>query len=212
MVADDLSQAKQQLRSQVLAQRRRRSASLRTQDAYGLREALTGVVEDLPPGDVAAFVPLATEPPLLLALESLHNCGRKIWVPVVEAHHAMRWCLWTPTTPLVPGPMSGLREPAGARHGIEIFEHVRLLVVPAVAVGEDGARLGFGGGYYDRFLEQLKQTYGLPKCLVCVFSHEVLPPARLPREPHDCVIHHALTERGILALGSSYSETVSTPE
>ena len=66
-----------------------------------------------------------------------------------------------------------------------------LCLVPALSATRDGARLGYGGGFYDRFLESFPGISLLPlySALVC---------DTLPLEPTDQVIRHILTEKGEL--------------
>lgn len=193
--------AKTGLRRRILAERRRRSPEVREAASHALAEHLMRKVAVTSTGDLAAFLPLDTEPPLLAALEAAHRGGHRVWVPVVTSDRAMLWCRWRPDVALVAGSLPGLREPVGPRHDIEVFETIRLMVIPAVAVGADGVRLGFGGGYYDRFLERLQSVQPLPEMLACVFHDEILKPGIVPHESHDAVMTQALTERGIVALG-----------
>lgn len=191
------------LRRRILTSRGRRAPEVRRAASHALSEHLMRELAGTAPGDLAAFLPLDTEPPLLAALEAAHRAGHRIWVPVVESDRAMRWCRWRPGIALAPGSLPGLREPVGPRHDIEIFRAVGLMVIPAVAVDADGVRLGFGGGYYDRFLERLAAAQPLPDMIACVFHDEILTAGSIPREPHDAVMTKALTERGVVALGRS---------
>ncbi|MCT1802356.1 MULTISPECIES: 5-formyltetrahydrofolate cyclo-ligase [Kocuria] len=198
---------KADLRRRILTERRRRSPQVRQAAAHALTEHLMRELARTSTGDLAAFLPLDTEPPLLAALEAADQAGHRVWVPVVETDRAMRWCQWRPGIALAPGSLPGLREPIGPRHDIEVFRTIALMVIPAVAVGADGVRLGFGGGYYDRFLEKLAAAHPLPEMLACVFHDEILVAGSIPREPHDAVMTKALTERGVVGLGSSKNHT-----
>lgn len=78
---------------------------------------------------------------------------------------------------LVSGPW-GLREPP-ASAPVVVPEAADVVVVPGLAMGRDGSRLGYGGGYYDRFLTEatgaLRVGVVWAACLVDA----------LPTEPHD---------------------------
>ena len=68
---------------------------------------------------------------------------------------------------------------------------VDVVVVPGVAFTRDGHRLGQGGGWYDRFLPQLR-----PACTtigVC-FREQVVD--AVPVEPHDVAIDLVVTDAG----------------
>ena len=69
-----------------------------------------------------------------------------------------------------------------------------LVIVPGLAFTADGARLGQGGGWYDRFLSAVRSdctTIG-----VC-FSEQVVD--ALPVEPHDVAVDHVVTDEGSVA-------------
>ena len=67
---------------------------------------------------------------------------------------------------------------------------LELVFVPALAYDKSGYRLGYGGGYYDRYLRDITSfTVGL--------ARERLMKEVLPREPHDIAVECVLTECGI---------------
>jgi len=68
-----------------------------------------------------------------------------------------------------------------------------LVLVPALAFDNQGYRLGYGGGYYDRFLEGLNRE-GIPHTAVGL-AFSVCRTEALPREPHDIPVHIILDER-----------------
>ena len=72
-----------------------------------------------------------------------------------------------------------------------IREDIDLTIVPCVGAASDGRRLGRGGGYYDRFLS----AYRGRTLLLC---RGVLLRDDIPREPHDILIPHLVTEEGIV--------------
>lgn len=64
-------------------------------------------------------------------------------------------------------------------------------IVPGLAFTPDGQRLGQGGGWYDRFLAEVRD--GCVTVGVCF--HEQLVDV-LPVEPHDVAVRHVVTDRG----------------
>ncbi|MEX5237559.1 5-formyltetrahydrofolate cyclo-ligase [Kocuria arenosa] len=195
------AEAKARLRRELMAARARRSRAAREHAAVAFDRHLAELLADRPHLDVAAYLPLATEPPLEPALVAAHHRGHRIWVPVCEPGRRLSWARWTPGTAVRTGGAGGLREPVGARHGPEVMHAVGLLLVPALAVAPDGARLGFGGGYYDRFLAALPRTaHPELRTAVCVFADEVLPAGTVPVEELDAPVPLALTEKGTVRL------------
>jgi 5-formyltetrahydrofolate cyclo-ligase len=65
-----------------------------------------------------------------------------------------------------------------------------LLLVPLLAFDGHGTRLGQGGGYYDRSLEQL----AVPAIGIAHAAQEV---DFISREPHDRTLIAILTEQGL---------------
>jgi 5-formyltetrahydrofolate cyclo-ligase len=77
----------------------------------------------------------------------------------------------------------GVREPQGPAVDESLID---LVVVPGLAFTPAGARLGYGGGFYDRFLPLVSA----PHVGVC-FAEQVLDD--LPVEPHDIRVQHVVS-------------------
>ncbi|WP_053367142.1 5-formyltetrahydrofolate cyclo-ligase [Bacillus sp. FJAT-27245] len=81
----------------------------------------------------------------------------------------------------------GLLEPIVEQTEHADLNDISLLVVPGLAFTRDGYRLGFGGGYYDRFLARYKgETASL------AFNCQIVE--QLPIEEHDRPVGLILTE------------------
>ena len=81
-----------------------------------------------------------------------------------------------------PTAVDGDRQLSMARRAYEVAraDEVDLWICPGLAFTARGARLGFGGGWYDRFLARAKpgaKAYGV------AYDFQVLP--NLPQQPHD---------------------------
>ena len=72
-----------------------------------------------------------------------------------------------------------------------------LILVPALAFDGDGYRLGYGGGYYDRFLQGLSEA-GIPVTTVGL-AYGVCVTNTLPHEIHDIPVHFIIDERRIIS-------------
>ena len=68
---------------------------------------------------------------------------------------------------------------------------LEIVIVPALTYDMNGYRLGYGGGYYDRYL------HGIP-ALTLGLARERLIRDELPIEPHDIPVKRIVTERGVL--------------
>lgn len=67
---------------------------------------------------------------------------------------------------------------------------IDLLIVPGLVFSEDGYRVGFGGGYYDRYLENFNN-----ETLSLAWSEQILE--ELPINDYDIAVGKILTEKGI---------------
>jgi 5-formyltetrahydrofolate cyclo-ligase len=137
---------------------------------------------------VAAYVPVGAEP----AADGLLVPG--VLLPVLLPDGDLDWAVYDGR--LEAGPR-GLRQPAGPRLGRDAVAGCDLVVVPALAVGRDGGRLGRGGGSYDRALARVTgRTVAL--------LHDGELRDRVPTEPHDRRVTAAATPSGgLVALPSS---------
>jgi 5-formyltetrahydrofolate cyclo-ligase len=70
-----------------------------------------------------------------------------------------------------------------------------VVVVPALALGRDGSRLGYGGGYYDAFLAET------PAARVGVAFAACLVPS-VPSEPHDARLDAVVTEDEVVRVSA----------
>ena len=75
-----------------------------------------------------------------------------------------------------------------------------LCIIPGLAAGRDGTRLGYGGGFYDRFLPRFRGSL-----LFAVYERFVFK--TLPHEPHDFLIDplDIITEKGEDAYADPHS-------
>ena len=86
----------------------------------------------------------------------------------------------------------GIREPDESAPRATLTERT-LCVVPALAVDRGGYRLGYGKGYYDRFLSSF-----VGRSLVAILSSLVCE--RLPRNDTDIPLNTIITETGAIRL------------
>jgi 5-formyltetrahydrofolate cyclo-ligase len=147
----------------------------------------SGIVK--PGAVVAGFWPLAGEIDCRAALLALigrgHTAGLPVTPPIGEALSFRRW---RPGVALVPGRF-GTAEPTG-----DIIVPT-ILLMPLLAFDRFGARLGYGGGYYDRTLERLGAgTFAVG----CGFAIQEVD--RVPTETHDRTLNAVATEAGVIVV------------
>ncbi len=141
---------------------------------------------------VAGFWPLPYEPDLRPLFQQLHAEAITVTLPVVTKKHApLEFHVWRPEDNLKPGAFGVMEPTQGA------VMQPTVLLVPTLGFTDQGARLGYGGGYYDRTLAQLNQT-GCPFKAIGIAWDQ----ARLSKEdqhdalPHDYPLDAVLTPSG----------------
>lgn len=127
-----------------------------------------------------------TEPILRRAWQD----GKRVAVPRVVGER-MEFIWLKPDTALSSG-YHGIPEPIG---GERADDRTALVLMPGLAFDADGNRLGYGGGFYDRFLAQEPEH---PTVALC-YAFQLLP--HLAPQPHDrpveVVISQPITEDAV---------------
>ncbi|MFD1018756.1 5-formyltetrahydrofolate cyclo-ligase [Thalassobacillus hwangdonensis] len=85
----------------------------------------------------------------------------------------------------------GLKEPDPTKTEPLKKSQIDLLIVPGLIYDRHGFRVGFGGGYYDRFLENYEgETVSLAA------SNQIVE--TIPKDEFDIPVNHLITEEGFL--------------
>ena len=115
-------------------------------------------------------------------VEALLASGKRVCVPrvIADEMYAAPWSERTETNGYgIVQPVSGEDEPC------------EIAVVPLLAVDGEGYRLGYGGGYYDRYFA------AHPKMLRVGLCYEGQAVERLPRDAYDLPLDAVVTECGV---------------
>lgn len=87
----------------------------------------------------------------------------------------------------------GLFEPIEEQTDEKLPENIDLLIVPGLAYTKEGYRLGFGGGYYDRYLTDF---HG--ETLSLAFHFQMV--SQFPLEKHDIPVSKIITNNGVMKI------------
>jgi len=86
----------------------------------------------------------------------------------------------------------GIREPRADRLRVVPPGEIDAVLVPAVAFDRRGYRVGYGGGYYDRFLPKVPHAAKIGAAFACQIVPEV------PTDHYDLAVERVVTEEGII--------------
>ncbi len=131
------------------------------------------------------------EPDTAQLIRELLRRGKTVGLPRMLPDHRMEVRRYDPDKPLVTVSF-GISEPGEDCPLLE-REEISLALVPAVCYDRRGYRLGFGGGYYDRWLEPF-EGFRAGLCRGAVLQD------RVPTERHDAKVDMLLTETESLSL------------
>lgn len=134
----------------------------------------------------ALFASMAGEPDTRPLFERIVGSGRQAFLPRCLADGRLEFVLVEDWSVLAPGRF-GILEPAesAAPAGASSID---LFLLPGLAFDRRGARLGRGGGYYDRSLP--------PGCLAWGLAFESQWISLVPNDAHDRPVDGVLTEAG----------------
>ncbi|MFQ6551653.1 5-formyltetrahydrofolate cyclo-ligase [Aestuariibius insulae] len=138
---------------------------------------------------VSGYLPIRTEIDPVSAMAEAAAWG-PVGVPVIEEEaQPLRFREWSPDAVLVPGPFGVPVPDEGDWMTPEI------LIIPLLAFDRAGARLGYGGGYYDRTLAALRADGA---CLAVGFAYAAQEVKMVPTEPTDAPLDMIVTEREVI--------------
>ncbi len=183
--AAELAAAKAVLRAELLAARRTLTAEQRAAAGRGLRDAVLGLPETQMAGTVAAYYSVGTEPDTRALIFALWKRGTYVLLPLLRPDGDLDWASYEGPDSLATGPR-GLLEPTEPPRGVTAITSADLIIVPALAADSGGARLGRGGGSYDRALARVGPA--IPT-VALLYDGELRE--QVPSGPHDVAVRAA---------------------
>lgn len=184
-----LTEEKAALRRELLRARTEMPPEARAALAKTVCEHLSRELSALSPDLVLLYAAVRGELDISMLADTLLERGITVAYPRSERGGVMHFHSVSSRRELIPG-LYGIPEPqedAPSAHPTERS----VCIVPAIAYDKNGYRLGYGGGYYDRFLRGfLGKTIGIAPASALM--------EKLPRAEHDLAVDAIVTERGVL--------------
>jgi len=181
-------------RQQILARRRALSHDQWLASSRSAQQLLISLEEFSGANCIALYAPAHKETDTAEILEAAFAAGKRVLYPAVCGER------------MVFRQVEGLRSLAEGSFGIlepcptGVDHHADepdLIVVPGVAFDLNGHRIGYGKGYYDRFL----QHPGRKAHLVGLCHDFQLIDGAIPAEEHDIRMELIVTDRRIIHVG-----------
>lgn len=230
---EDAIRLKKAVRKKILALRDRIPVADKAEYDVKIREVITGMKEYREAEVILAYVSYRGEVDTLMLIEQALKNGKYVFAPKVAGNEMEFWRI-TAIEDLQEG-YRGIREPVQrisfpdwARERCSIMNEDKvtdkdkaencarevrkvMMWMPGVAFDKDRHRIGYGGGFYDKYLNRLlrasKQTVSSGQQRLYIGQFELTTAAlayrcqvleRIPHEEHDGKPDFLITEQGIL--------------
>ncbi len=196
MTSADLKRAKREVRRRVLAAREAMPARDRARRSRAVAELTLALPEVFGARTLMAFWSFGSELDTAPLLTGLHDRGVALVLPrIVDGELEPR--SYRPGDAMTATTFGALEPAQGAP--IDPRE-IDAIVVPAVAFDRDGSRVGYGGGFYDRFLSRTRSD---AVRIGIAFGCQLLPPGEvLPSAGFDLRVDIVVTETGVLRISA----------
>lgn len=180
------SEHKKKLRNEARGRRLARTPETRRQANADIRAHLEALPVFRAADTILSYVSLPREVDTHPLFRDLLRQGRRVLVPRCLDKGQLEWCPLSDWNDLEPGD-HGVLAPRADIAAESSHPADSVCLVPGLAFDHNGYRLGYGGGYFDRFLA------GYPGTSIGLITEDNLLP-RLPREAHDIPVNMVLTE------------------
>lgn len=189
---DTVALEKQRLREERLAAREVLSEQERTVLDDRITQKLLATSEYAEATTVLTYVSVSSEVSTRMFIECALRDGKTVAVPRCLPGHCLEFVAITSLEQLVAAPFN-LLEPAKELPALtEDQNNNSICIVPALLVDTKGYRLGYGAGFYDRFLS----TY--PGKKICLAYQQNLSRTTLPHTAFDVAVDMVITESDVL--------------
>lgn len=188
--AQKRKQNKKQIRKEYLEKRNKLSAEKRDKASEKITERLLKMPEVKDAPTVFVYASHKSEVSTKRLIQTLLSEGRKVALPKVNGEE-MAFYEISSWDDLFPG-YQGILEPQ-VREAEAVRPHSRdVMLLPGACFDYAGNRIGYGGGYYDRYLKSLP---GKKPTLIGLAFYKQVYPTFLPAEPHDETLTYVVTEK-----------------
>jgi len=187
-----MNRDKKRIRKEILGKRGALTEREVREHSLLIKEKLFGLREFKDAKLIMFYVSFRNEVRTEEMIEEAMASGKKIALPVTTPKKDMKpYLVFNLREDLAPGRF-GIPEPKERPDRKVNAKDIDMIVVPGVAFDREGGRIGFGQGFYDRFLNGTVSF-----CVGLAFELQVVE--TLPLEKYDETLDAIITERQIYA-------------
>ena len=181
---------RQQIRQQIRLRRRALTPEQQTQFALLAADRMMAYPPVLLAHTVAVFLSFDGELDTRPLIDQLWRAGKRVYLPVLHPFSPgnLLFLHYHPSSDLVVNRLK-IREPKLDVRDVLPLSQLDVLVTPLVAFDADGQRLGMGGGFYDRTLQNWRRHRLQP----VGYAHDCQQVDALPTEQWDIPLPAVIT-------------------
>ena len=191
---------KEDIRKQILAVRAGISKAER-------RAAEAAIAERLMQTDfyknarcIYCYVSFRDEAGTAQIIEGSLRQGKRVAAPRVVGRRGMQFFFIKSRADLRPGAWN-IPEPGPWCAKAPLPDEETLVILPGAAFDRSGARIGYGGGFYDTYLD------GNGRCTKAALAFDAQCVEKVPAEAHDVRADYIITEKELIRCCQDYPET-----
>lgn len=186
----DIPFTRQQIRQQIRQRRRALTPEQQTQFALQAADRMMAYTPVLLAQTVAVFLSFDGELDTRPLIDQLWRAGKRVYLPVLHPFSPgnLLFLHYHPSSDLVVNRLN-IREPKLDVRDVLPLSQLDVLVTPLVAFDAAGQRLGMGGGFYDRTLQNWRQHRLQP----VGYAHDCQQVDALPTEQWDIPLPAVIT-------------------
>ncbi|WP_439328061.1 5-formyltetrahydrofolate cyclo-ligase [Lonepinella sp. BR2357] len=189
MPSQNIAQLRQDLRQHMRKTRKNLTALEQAQAEQRITAQAVTLIEQRQAQNIALYLSFDGEISTQLLIETLWEQGKKVYLPVLHPFCAghLLFLQHRPDTPLITNKF-GIFEPQLNVQNVLPVAQLDMIFTPLVAFDQQGNRLGMGGGFYDRTLQDWQQKSFIPVGL----AHQCQQVEQLPVESWDMPLFRIL--------------------
>ena len=147
-------------------------------------------------GHILSYLSFGKEISLDSLVPEAEQAGKKLYIPLIKGKKITFHRVMDLNQDRLAVNRWGIREPSGRAEHFDLKECGKtLILVPGLGFTKQGVRMGRGGGYYDRFLEEAE---GFPDITTMGISWTETLRQNLPAEAHDRRVQCVCVESEII--------------
>jgi 5-formyltetrahydrofolate cyclo-ligase len=191
---------KQVLRKRITALREQLPADVRAAHSAAITERLLQLSDYRQAGTVLGYMNFGAEFASELWIQQVLADGKKLALPRVNHHTNQLDLYWVDDleNQLAAG-LWGIREPIVERcERLNTLNEVEFALLPGVAFSRNGARLGYGGGFYDKLFARRGGGNDAHRPMLAGAAFALQIVEHIPQEVTDVKVEWIITEQEII--------------